>query len=297
VEKNINGSRLDKAFVLGPVELSVADLNRSVEYYTTALGCQLLARAEGRARLGVPGRTLVALSESPGAGPAPESSSGLSHIAPEVPTRADLARFIRHYAALGLESDPKDHVVSQSCYVTDPDGYTVEITCPAPRNEWRRDENGYPAVLLEELDVPALYAEPGADEPFDGLPAATYVGHVQLKATDEGLAASEPFYVDVLGFEIGTRLGNGFLGLGVGDEISRLVLTTRFRGDDSAPPPGRSAHLLGVDLLLPGANDLRELAGRLSEAGYPHAFSADVLSVDDPSGNPLRFKIDTPATR
>ncbi|MDT7802023.1 MAG: catechol 2,3-dioxygenase, partial [Actinomycetota bacterium] len=227
---------------------------------------------------------------------APESSPGLSHIAPEVPTRADLARFIRHYTALGLHATLMDHVVSQSCYVTDPDGHTIEITCTAPRHEWRRQDNGYPVVVAEPLDMSTLSAQPGADEPFEGLPAVTGIGHVQLKVTDRGLAVSEPFYLDVLGFEIGTRRGDRFLGVGVGGEISRLVLTTRSRRDDSAPAPEDSARLLGVDLLLPGASDLHDLAGRLAVAGHPHELTGDGLSVSDPSGNPLHFKVDTPAT-
>jgi catechol 2,3-dioxygenase len=297
MQKTVTGSRLAEGFALGSVELSVADLDRSVEYYTTAVGCQVLARGPGRVRLGVPGRALVELSEVPGASPASEPGPGLSHIAPEVPTRAGLARFIRHYTALGLDVRLMDHVVSQSCYVTDPDGHTIEITSVAPRHEWRRQDNGYPVVVAEPLDVSALYAEPGADEPFAGLPAATGIGHVQLKVTDRGLAVSEPFYVNVLGFEVGTRWGDGFLGVGVGGEISRLVLTTRFRPADSAAAPEDSARLLGVDLLLPGATDLRNLAGRLAAAGHPHELTNDVLSVQDPSGNPLRFKVDTPATR
>jgi catechol 2,3-dioxygenase len=297
MEKTVTGDRLAKGFALGPVELSVADLDRSVEYYTAAVGCQVLARGPGRVRLGVPGRALVALSEIPGASPASESSPGLSHLAPEVPTRADLARFIRHYTALGLNARTMDHVVAQSCYVTDPDGHRIEITCAAPRPEWRWQDNGYPVVVAGPLDMSALDAEPGADEPFEGLPAATGIGHVQLKVTDRGLAVSERFYVDVLGFEIGTRWGDDFLGVGVGDEISRLVLTARFRRDDSAPAPEDTARLLGVDLLLPGTGDLRDLAGRLATAGHPHELAGDVLSVRDPSGTLLRFKADTPATR
>ncbi|MDT7800965.1 MAG: hypothetical protein QOI78_4398, partial [Actinomycetota bacterium] len=44
MEKTVTGSRLAEGFALGPVELSVADLDRRVEYYTTAVGCQVLAR-------------------------------------------------------------------------------------------------------------------------------------------------------------------------------------------------------------------------------------------------------------
>ena len=107
--------------------------------------------------------------------------------------------------------------------------------------------------------------------------------------TDPELAATEPFYCDLLGFEVEGRLGNMFLAVGVGDHRALLVFTNRFSPDGGAPAPGDSAHLVGVDLVLPKKDDVHELAGRLSSADYPHELSADVLHVRDPSGNLLRF--------
>ncbi|HEY3710866.1 MAG TPA: VOC family protein, partial [Amycolatopsis sp.] len=82
--------------VLGPVELSVADLDRSERYYRASLGMELIAREGPRARFGVAGRTVLVLTGIPDAKPAPASSPGLSHVALDVPTRAQLARFARH---------------------------------------------------------------------------------------------------------------------------------------------------------------------------------------------------------
>ncbi len=82
-----------------------------------------------------------------------------------------------------------------------------------------------------------------------------------------------------------------FLALGVVDHQALLVLTNRFSPDGGDPAPDDTAHLLGVDLLLPTAQDLRALADRLDGDGYPHELSADTLAVRDPSGNLLRFKV------
>jgi catechol 2,3-dioxygenase len=280
--------QLDKKLALGSVELTVAGLDRSVEYYTQAIGLQMLARDAGSARLGVPGRAFVALRERTGAVPPPPSSAGLSHFAPQVPTPADLARFVEHYTTRHTEYQLTDHVVAHSCYVFDPDGHCIEITCARPRDEWRW-QSGQPVVVAEPLEIQDFSNEPGADLPFDGLPAETEMGHVQLKVIDPGLAATEPFYCDLLGFEVEGRLGNMFLAVGVADHRALLVFTNRFSPDGSEPAPEDSARLLGVDLLLPAADDVRTLAERLSAADYPHELSADVLQVRDPSGNLLRF--------
>jgi len=274
---------------LGAVELTVADLDRSLDYYTRSVGLVILDREAGSASVGVPGRALAVLRERPGAGLPPASSPGLSHFAPQVPTPADLARFVKHYTAQHAEFQLVDHSVAHSCYVTDPDGHCVEVTCARPREEWRW-QDGRPAVVADPLRLGDFAAEPGADEPFTGLPAGTEMGHVQLKVTDAGLKATEPFYVDLLGFEVQGRLGDVFLAIGVTEHRALLVLTNRFSAGGGEPVPEDTAHLVGVDMVLPTAKDVRALAGRLAAADCSHALSADVLQVRDPSGNLVRFK-------
>jgi catechol 2,3-dioxygenase len=281
--------RLDANLTLGAVELTVAGLDRSLDYYTRSIGLKILDQDAGSAWVGVPGRVLAVLRERPGAGLPPASSPGLSHFAPQVPTPADLARFVKHYTAEHSGFELADHSVAHSCYVVDPDGHCVEVTCARPREEWRW-QGGRPAVVADPMKLQDFADEPGADEPFTGLPAGTGMGHVQLKVTDAELKATEPFYTDLLGFGVQGRLGTMFLAVGVTDHRALLVLTNRFSPDGGEPVPEDTAHLVGVDLLLPTANDVRALAERLAAADCPHVLSADVLEVRDPSGNLLRFK-------
>ncbi|WP_406632559.1 VOC family protein [Amycolatopsis sp. WGS_07] len=280
--------RINAGVVLDSVEMTVGDLGRSVGYYTGSLGFDLVSKEGSEARFGVSGRTLVVLHEIPGARPAPESSPGLSHVAPQVPSRPDLARFARHY--LGSHADARliDHEVSESCYVNDPDGHTVEITAARPRDEWRW-ENGLPALVADPVELSALTDSPEAEAPFDGLAGGTVLGHVQLKVTDAELADTEPFYCDLLGFEVGARMGRRFLGVGPGEQRSMVVLTNRFRTGSSEPAPEDSARLLAVNFTLPEAKDVQALAERVAAAGRPADLSGGVLTVQDPSGNSLRF--------
>ncbi|WP_033289799.1 VOC family protein [Amycolatopsis jejuensis] len=284
----MNDFRISEKIVLGSVEMTVGDLVRSEEYYTGSLGFDLIGRDGNQARFGISGRTLVVLHEVPGARPAPESSAGLSHVAPQVPERSDLARFVRHYLGLPGEGKLIDHEVSESCYVVDPDGHTVEITAPRPRAEWPWAD-GLPALIADPLELADLTDSPEAGQPFDGLAAGTELGHVQLKVTDAELAETEPFYCELLGFEVGARMGRTFLGVGPGDFRSMIVLTNRFATEDSAPAPDDSARLLGVNLVLPSAEDVEALAQRLQVADWPSEPAGDVLTVHDPSGNALRF--------
>jgi len=96
---------IDPATNVGLLALSVADLARSVDYYTGPIGLALLAQDETSATLGVAGQPLLLLSERQGAAPWPRggrSYTGLYHFAILLPTQAALGAWLRHWRELGL---------------------------------------------------------------------------------------------------------------------------------------------------------------------------------------------------
>ncbi|WP_158895438.1 VOC family protein [Amycolatopsis anabasis] len=283
--------RMDQTLTLGPVALTVADLDRSVRYYTQVAGFRLLDRQPQRAHLGVEGRVLVELHEVAGALAPPPSSPGLSHFAPLVPTRADVARFTQRHLDAGFDVDPRDHVVSHSCYVTDPDGHTIEATWACPQEQWQWTDESLPVVVATPIDLPDLLNEPGANTPAH-LPAGTQMGHVQLKATDAALTHTKQFYCDLLGLQLYARLGDEFVGVGVTPYRSLLVCTNRFSPHGGVPAGPDTARLIRVDLLLTDPGAIEALAERLAAAGHPHQYTGGgSLTTHDPSGNPLRFSV------
>lgn len=82
---------------MGPVHLTVADLEHSVTYYRETVGLHEMARGGARARLGIGGRELVEVVEVPGAEPT-SGHTGLFHLALLLPTRADLASWLERAA-------------------------------------------------------------------------------------------------------------------------------------------------------------------------------------------------------
>src|SRR5258708_2187416 len=90
---------LDPATQVGLLSLTVADLERSLTFYTDVFGFALLARAGANATLGAGGTPLLLLTEHAGASPWPHDRygyTGLYHFAILVPSRADLGRSLRH---------------------------------------------------------------------------------------------------------------------------------------------------------------------------------------------------------
>jgi catechol 2,3-dioxygenase len=264
---------------MGAVHLTVADLARSLDYYRTEIGLDVLEQGGGRASLGAGGTELLVLYEIPGA-PHSHGSTGLYHFALLVPTRPDLARWLAHAARDRTAlSGLSDHDVSEAIYLRDPDHHGIEIYADRPREIW--DGQVRERLTTRPLDTESLFAEldDPVNEAFDGLPAGTAMGHVHFKIAET--TATTAFYRDRLGMELMASLGNQAVFLAAGGYHHHVGGNT-WESAGAAPPPPGSAALRHATIVLPDAAARDALAGRLdaedSEFGP---------LVRDPSGNAL----------
>jgi catechol 2,3-dioxygenase len=272
---------------MGPVELSVADLDRSLEYWQREIGLRVLARENGRASLGAD-TELVRLVEEPGAQP-DHGHTGLFHVALLVPDRPSLARWLAHAgrdrtALTGLS----DHAVSEAIYLRDPDHHGIEIYADRSREQWE----GRVGELMttEPLDVENLLGEleDPASEPFDGLSNGTVVGHTHLRVAD--VDATVAFYRDLLGFDVMAQLGPAAAFLSAGGYHHHIGANTWESRGASPPPPG-TARLLQAAIVLPDAAERDRIAARVADAGQAPEMREDGVLVRDPSGNALLLSI------
>ena len=268
---------------MGPVELSVSDLERSLDYWQNAVGLRLLARENGRASLGSD-RELVALVAEPGARSA-RGHSGLYHVALLLPDRPSLAHWLAHAAReqVGLEG-LSDHAVSEAIYLRDPDEHGIEIYADRPREQW--DGRVRELMTTIPLDVESLFGE--LDDPrtaeFDGVPDGTVVGHTHLCVAD--VDATVAFYREVLGFELMAQLGPMAAFLAAGGYHHHVGANTWESRGASPAPPG-AARLLSATVVVPEQGDVDRLAARVADEGQePEQRESGVL-VRDPSGNAL----------
>jgi catechol 2,3-dioxygenase len=269
---------------MGPVHLTVADLERSLGYYGDAIGLRILGRNHGRATLGTEERELLVLVEEPGAQPAPRTT-GLYHFALLLPERADLARWLAHAArdrvALGGASD---HFVSEALYLRDPDRHGIEIYADRPREVW--DGQVGQRMTSLPLDVDDLLGEldDPAAEPFEGLPDGTVMGHVHLKVAE--IPTTIGFYRDVLGFDLTAALGEQAAFLSAGGYHHHVGGNT-WESAGASPPPERAAALQHATIVLPTQHDRDEAVARVEAAGHEVCESPEGPLVHDPSGNAL----------
>ena len=270
---------------VGAVHLTVADLKRSLAYYRSEIGLEVLGRENGRASLGAAGGSeLLVLVEEPGARPA-HGYTGLFHFALLVPERADLARWLAHAGRDGVElTGLSDHDVSEALYLRDPDGHGIEIYADRPREVWAGEVGT--RLTTRPLDVPNLFGEleDPATAPFDGLPPGTRMGHVHLKVAS--IPEAVAFYRDVLGFELTARLGDQAAFLAAGGYHHHLGANTWESAGATPSPPGTAA-LRHATIVLPDEAERDRVVERLTESGRPPTSDGSNPRVADPSGNVL----------
>lgn len=277
-------SELPAAARMGAVHLTVADLERSIDYYERVVGLRVRESADGSAVLGVGGEDLLVLAEQPGARPV-RGYCGLYHFALLLPRRVDLARWLAHgardrVALVGMS----DHFVSEAIYLTDPDGHGIEIYWDRPRQVWEgRVAERMTTLPLDTASLLGELTDPSS-EPFEGLPAGTVMGHVHLCVAD--VPRTIAFYRDVLGFGLMAALGSHAAFLSAGGYHHHLGANTWESAGAGQPPEGAAA-LGRATIVLPSVTDRERVADRIAAAGYERQTIDAGLVVRDPSGNPM----------
>jgi catechol 2,3-dioxygenase len=273
---------------MGPVELSVADLERSLDYWQRTVGLRLLERENGAASLGTD-TELVSLTEEPGAQP-DLGHTGLFHVALLVPDRPSLARWLAHAAREGVQlSGLSDHAVSEAIYMRDPDHHGIEIYADRPRTLWEGEVSRLMTTLPIDVDDLLAELDDPAAEPFEGLPDGTAVGHVHLRVAD--IPAAVDFYNRVLGFDVMAQAGPAAAFLSAGGYHHHVGANTWESRDASPAPPG-SATLRHATIVVPDAAELDRVVGRVADDGQepePHSAggAGGGVLVRDPSQNAL----------
>lgn len=145
--------------------LFVRDLNQSVAFYRKAFGFEEIARERGvmaflRAAGSNNHHDLGLLAVGPQAPRPPRGSTGLYHLAWEVPSIEDLARAVAVLADLGALTGQSDHGATKSLYGRDPDGNEFEVMWMVPHDQWGEYER---RAVVAPLDLKKELARFGGE--------------------------------------------------------------------------------------------------------------------------------------
>ena len=268
----------DAPYHIGAVTLRVHDLAKLVAYYRDIIGLRLIREDRDSAELGIDGQVLVRLQ----AGAAqPSSAAGLFHLAILLPSRRDLANWLKHAAETRIPLEgASDHLVSEALYLSDPEGNGIEIYRDRKRAEWPRRPDGGIAMATERLDLDRLLGEAGSG-PYNGMPEGTGMGHIHLRVGDT--AAAEAFYRDLLGFDLMVHYpGASFLASGgYHHHIAGNIWGSRGAG----PRRPREAGLDRFEIVARSEADFAAMRERILAGGGSE--SEGTPGIADPWGNRL----------
>jgi catechol 2,3-dioxygenase len=282
--ENTPAASIDPATALGPVRLTVSDLDRSRAFYERAVGLRATELDDGTIGLGVPaGRPLVELRGDSAAPRLNRRAPGLYHLAILLPTRLDLAFALARLVQSQWPLDgASDHLVSEALYLSDPDGNGIEIYRDRPRTDWRYDDGQLQMSTLP-LDLNDLVGElRGATELQAEVPSGTRIGHVHLQVAD--LREAEAFYHGVLGFDVVVRGYSSALFVSAGGYHHHIGLNT-WHSAGAAPAPAGSVGLRSFTVELPDERELAAVTGRLETAGVATENAYGGVFARDPFTN------------
>jgi catechol 2,3-dioxygenase len=279
-----NSYRLPEAAQVGYAHLSVAALDRALDFYQRQLGLRIIDQQGASVTLSADQQPHIRLTEKRGAPPKPARAIGLYHIAIRLPSRVALARlFARLIEARYPFTGFSDHAVSEALYLNDPDGNGLELYTDRPREQWPRQGEQI-AMTTEPLDLDDLLDQLKLDSSaWVGIDPRTDIGHIHLHVSS--LERAQAFYVDVLGMAIAADWrSHGALFVSAGGYHHHLGLNI-WAG--AARPPAESLGLLAYSLVLPDDPSVVALQGRLDALGYPVEPDAGGFTVHDMDGNRL----------
>ena len=274
---------------LGPVELTVSELERALAFYTEAVGLRVHRREGPRAALGAGGEDLLVLVENRAARAAGRHA-GLYHVALLYPSREELARAaVRLAASRTPIQGASDHGTHEALYLADPDGNGLELAADRPRERW--PEIGDPKFFAggpQPLDLHGLVDLVAREQPAPHAPEGLNVGHVHLHVGDTEAALR--FYTEGVGFEKVIDLGTAAF-VSAGGYHHHLAFNT-WRGRGVGPAPADAVGLRRWTVFVPGAGEVDAARGRLERGGYAYESLEGGLLTRDPSGNAVWIAAD-----
>jgi catechol 2,3-dioxygenase len=277
---------------VGPVSLTVANLETQVMFYEKAMGFKLHWREGKNAALGTGERELLRLTEEANLKKY-RGVTGLYHFAVLFPNRRELAIAMTRLFALKVRNSPTDHVMTKTTYLDDPEGNGIELYTESPEDgSWTMKDGKYETRWAdgrwsdgrEPLDVDALFKHLKDDDRVDTpIPPETKMGHVHLHVRD--IPEALDFYHGVLGFDIKGHAKEFHMAfVSAGGYHHHIGLNT-WQGEGAPPPPADAVGLRHFTVDFPNQPALDEVVAKVEKADIPYNQTEDGLLLHDPSQN------------
>ena len=271
---------------MGPVTLSVGNLDAMTAYYRDAIALTVLTETADTVTLGRGSTPVVMLTYAPELKHASPRDAGLFHTAILFDTEEALAAAVYSVARKypNTFTGSSDHLVSKAFYFTDPEGNGVELYWDRDRSQWSWTHGS--------IEMNTLYLDPNAflqenlteDAVANPVIGGAQVGHVHLQVGD--IASAHEFYIDRLGFEQTATYGPSALFVSAGGYHHHMAMNTW--NSLGAGKRQLGLGLAQVDIEVPTTDDIGALVERMKHVGVATRDDGQTVSFDDPWANLIK---------
>ena len=122
-----------------------------------------------------------------------EKTTGLFHYAILFPDRASKAGLIERLIKAKYPLGAGDHLVSESFYLSDPEGNGIELYHDRDSKNWKWDDEGQVKMGTFAVDVEAVLGT--KKEGTFGYPAKMSIGHLHF--TGNSLAQADTLFINI----------------------------------------------------------------------------------------------------
>jgi len=269
---------------LGPVRYRTANPEPQIKFYRDVLGFTVRAAVSDEVRLGAPDRDLVILDVVPSARKV-TGTTGLYHTAFLFPNHRDLVHLLGRIAVSRTPVEGfNHHGTHEAIYLPDADGNGVELAWDLPQPEWpfqngkldfqRHDKVFDPNAVLEEFEAD--------QEPWDGIPTGSRVGHVHLHMSR--FEPTKAFYTDGLSLDVMLAVERQGMLFVSADGYHHHVGHNLWKGAGLPPAPDDAVGLVEYTWKV-DAGALEETRRRLETQGHRTEDREVGFFVKDPAGN------------
>ena len=271
---------------MGPVTLSVGNLDAMTAYYRDAVALAVLTETADTVTLGRGTTPVMILKHAPELKHASPRDAGLFHTAIVFDTQEALAAAVYSVARKhpNTFTGSSDHLVSKAFYFTDPEGNGVELYWDRNRSDWSWVHGSIemgtvfldPNAFLQENLTESAVAEP--------IVGGARVGHVHLQVGD--IASAREFYVDRLGFDTTATYGPSALFVSAGGYHHHMAMNTW--NSLGAGKRQLGLGLAQVDIEVPTTDDVGALVERMKHVGVATRDDGQTVAFDDPWANLIK---------
>ena len=237
-------------------EFQVTDLDRSVAFWTGALGLTVRDHDSNTATLGTQKETLFILHAGASI-PASPRHLGMYHTCLGLTDQNEFSRLLARLIERGIPFSPVDHLMTKSLYLHDPDGLEIEIGYETPERFARFEDKppqgfvmytteGKPHSGRDPLDLKAELSHAQSADLDAPLSNNAFLSHIHFRVDQLDTAST---WYEGIGFAKNLNLATmGIADMGAGAAYTHRIAMNIWAGPNLKPAPSNMARLLRYEL-------------------------------------------------